>query len=167
MEKKLRPKQERFVAEYLVDLNASQAAIRAGYSPKRANAIGYDLLTKTDIQAALHVAMLERQCRTEVQQDDALLSLKRIKDANMLDYAAWSGDELALVPSAELTREQAYCIQEVSIDKDGRVKIKLHDKVAAALGLLKHTSPNDEDGPKKIEVEIKLIGAAGNANSQD
>ena len=165
MEKKLRLKQQRFVEEYLIDLNATQAAIRAGYSPKRANAIGYDLLTKTDIQAALHVAMLERQRRTEVRQDDALLSLKHIMDANILDYAAWTGDELALVPSEKLTREQAYCIQEASIDKDGRVKIKLHDKVAAALGILKHTAPNDdEDGPKKIEVEIKLIGAAGNAN---
>ena len=49
----LKPKQPRFVAEYLVDLNATQAAIRAGYSVKTARVIGAENLTKPDIQAAM------------------------------------------------------------------------------------------------------------------
>ena len=54
---KLTPKQKLFVAEYLVDLNATQAAIRAGYSEKRASEIGYQLLRKTTVQAAIQEAM--------------------------------------------------------------------------------------------------------------
>lgn len=50
---KLTPKQERFVSEYLVDLNATQAAIRAGYSEHTAKAIGHENLTKPDIAAAI------------------------------------------------------------------------------------------------------------------
>ncbi len=49
----LTPKQARFVEEYLIDLNATQAAIRAGYSAKTARAMGCENLTKPDIQAAV------------------------------------------------------------------------------------------------------------------
>ena len=66
---KLTPKQKRFVAEYLVDLNATQAAIRAGYSEKRASEIGYQLLQKTTVQAAIQEAMADREERTGVTQD--------------------------------------------------------------------------------------------------
>ena len=65
----LTPKQKTFVQEYLVDLNATQAAVRAGYSQKRASEIGYQLLQKTTVQAAIHDAMEARQQRTEVTQD--------------------------------------------------------------------------------------------------
>jgi hypothetical protein len=53
MPRALNPKQQRFVAEYLIDLNATQAAVRAGYSAKTARKIGSRLLTKEDIQAAI------------------------------------------------------------------------------------------------------------------
>lgn len=49
----LTEKQKRFVAEYLIDLNATQAAIRAGYSPKTAKSVGSENLTKPDIAAAI------------------------------------------------------------------------------------------------------------------
>ena len=54
-------KQNRFVSEYLIDLNAKQAAIRAGYSERRAGEIGYQLLHKTTIQAAIQKSMKNRQ----------------------------------------------------------------------------------------------------------
>lgn len=57
-------KQKRFVEEYLIDLNATQAAIRAGYSPDTAKSIGSENLTKPDIQARIAKAMAERSKRT-------------------------------------------------------------------------------------------------------
>ena len=69
---KLTPKQERFVAEYLIDLNATQAALRAGYSEKNAGKIGFQLLEKTRIQAAIHAEMKKRGQRTEITADMVL-----------------------------------------------------------------------------------------------
>jgi phage terminase small subunit len=68
-ELKLTPKQRIFVAEYMIDLNATQAAIRAGYSENTAQAIGAENLTKPLIQAALDKRMEERAKRTEVTAD--------------------------------------------------------------------------------------------------
>jgi phage terminase small subunit len=65
----LTPKQQRFVQEYLIDLNATQAAIRAGYSPKTARSIGDENLTKPDIAAAIAAAQDERRERVELTQD--------------------------------------------------------------------------------------------------
>ena len=74
----LTPKQARFVAEYLIDLNATQAAIRAGYSEKTAQAIGAENLTKPMVAAAIHAAQTERAKRTEITQDRVLQELGRI-----------------------------------------------------------------------------------------
>lgn len=74
----LTAKQERFVQEYLVDLNATQAAIRAGYSERTARAIGMENLTKPDIQAAIHTAMEQRSKRVEITQDRVLQEYARL-----------------------------------------------------------------------------------------
>lgn len=66
---KLTPKQQRFVDEYIIDLNATQACIRAGYSEKTAKEIGAENLTKPNIQQAIQQAMNERQQRTQIDQD--------------------------------------------------------------------------------------------------
>lgn len=68
-------KQQRFVDEYLVDFNASQAAIRAGYSEKTAGAIGFENLKKPEIQAAIVKAIKARSERTEIDQDYVLKML--------------------------------------------------------------------------------------------
>ncbi len=72
----LTAKQHAFVEEYLVDMNATQAAIRAGYSPKTAHTIGHENLSKPDIGAALQKARAERSERTEITADWILKSLK-------------------------------------------------------------------------------------------
>lgn len=70
--KKLTAKQKRFVEEYLIDLNATQAAIRAGYSERTAHSIGHELLRKPEIQAAIAEKMAERSKRVEVTADRVL-----------------------------------------------------------------------------------------------
>ena len=76
--KKLAPKQAAFVNEYLIDLNATQAAIRAGYSKRTAKSIGQRLLTFVDVQSALQKAQDARVKRTEINQDSVLENIVRI-----------------------------------------------------------------------------------------
>lgn len=73
----LTPKQARFVAEYLVDLNATQAAIRAGYSEKTARQAGSENLSKPDIQEAIEEAQQARSKRTGIDQDEVVRGLKK------------------------------------------------------------------------------------------
>lgn len=79
----LTPKQRRFVDEYLVDLNATQAAVRAGYSPKTARAIGCENLTKPDIQALIAERQTSRAETTEITQEYVLANVKEILERCM------------------------------------------------------------------------------------
>lgn len=81
---KLTPKQQRFVQEYLIDLNATQAAIRAGYSQRTANEIGCENLAKPSIKAALQSALAARAKETEI---DAAWVLKRLAEEYDADLA--------------------------------------------------------------------------------
>ena len=78
---KLTPKQQRFVEEYLVDLNATQAAIRAGYSERNADKIGSELLGKTRVAEAIREAKQERSERVQMTQDSVLEGIMRCTQA--------------------------------------------------------------------------------------
>ena len=78
----LTPKQQRFVDEYLIDLNATQAAIRAGYSEKTARSIGQRLLTNVDIQKAIEEAQSKRAEQTQI---DAAYVLRRLVEIDQMD----------------------------------------------------------------------------------
>ena len=84
---KLTAKQQRFCDEYLIDLNATQAAIRAGYSEKRASEQAYQLLQKTTVQNHIAELQKEREKRTEITQDRVLHELALIAFAKASDYA--------------------------------------------------------------------------------
>jgi phage terminase small subunit len=73
----LNPKQKMFVAEYLIDANAHGSAIRAGYSPKTAYSIGYNLLKKVDIQKALQKAIDKRSAKAEITAAYVLNNIKQ------------------------------------------------------------------------------------------
>lgn len=79
----LTPRQRRFVDEYLVDLNGTQAAIRAGYSVSGARAHACKLLTNANIQAAISVAMSQRKERTELTADEVIRDLREVRDICM------------------------------------------------------------------------------------
>lgn len=81
----LTAKQQAFVAEYLIDLNATQAALRAGYSEKTAGSIGNENLKKPEIQEAISDARKKRAERTEVDQDYVIRKLKEIADKEASD----------------------------------------------------------------------------------
>lgn len=79
----LTPKQAAFVAEYLVDLNATQASIRAGYSEKSAARIGVELLNKTQVREAVARAQAQRAERVEITADYVLSNLQEIVERSM------------------------------------------------------------------------------------
>jgi phage terminase small subunit len=145
----LTAKQQRFVEEYLVDLNATQAAIRAGYSEKTARAIGCENLTKPDVQEAIEAAQLERSKRTEITADRVLSELGKLGFSNMMDYMRIGSNGDPFTDFSAITRDQAAAIAEVTVEdfKDGRgedardvrkIRFKLTDKRAALVDLGRH-----------------------------
>ena len=105
-------RQKCFVEEYLIDLNATQAAIRAGYSPKTAKDIGCENLTKPNIQRAIAEQMAERSKRTGVNQDRVVRELAKIAFVKLTDIVDANGqikstvtdDDLACVESLKYKR---------------------------------------------------------------
>lgn len=82
---RLTDRQRQFVEEYLVDLNATQAAIRAGYSQKTAEQLGYQLLQKPLVQAEIQAAMERRAKRTGITQDRVVEELGKVAFAEAAD----------------------------------------------------------------------------------
>ena len=131
-------KQKRFIEEYLIDLNATQAAIRAGYSPDTAKSIGSENLTKPDIQARIAKAMAERSRRTGVNADRVVMELAKIAFVNAKDVI---NTETATVKAGALPEDTA-AIQSVKVKtfgEDGLEReIKMADKLKALELLGKH-----------------------------
>ena len=88
-------KQKRFITEFLVDLNATQAAIRAGYSRRTAYSIGQENLKKPEIRQAIDTAMKEREARTEITADYVLTNLREIVDRCMQKQPVFTKGEQA------------------------------------------------------------------------
>lgn len=137
----LTPKQERFVAEYLVDLNATQAAIRAGYSAKTAQEQGSRLLSNVMVAAAIKAKQVELAAKHDVTVERIIAELARIGFSDMRKLMTWGPDGVKLKSSDELSDDEALAIAEVSetTTKDGgSLKLKVHDKRAALVDLGKH-----------------------------
>lgn len=144
-------KQKRFIEEYLIDLNATQAAIRAGYSPETAGSIGNENLKKPEIRARIDKAMAERSKRTGINQDRVLYELAKLAFVNPADVIDF--DE-AMIRS-DAVEEDLACIQSVKVktmsgDKGDMTEreVRMYDKKAALELLGKHL------GMFKDKVEI-------------
>ena len=142
-------RRERFAEEYIVDLNVTQAAIRAGYSPKSAHVTGQRLLKHAKVIATIRQLKLKRSERLEISADRVIHELARIGFANMADYINVTADGDAFVDLSALDRDKAAAISEVTVEdfKDGRgedardvrrIKFKLADKRGALVDLGRH-----------------------------
>lgn len=130
-------KQKRFVEEYLIDLNATQAAIRAGYSPDTAGSIGAENLKKPEIKNRIDKAMAERSRRTGINQDRVLQELARIGFAKITDVV--DPDTAKIRPDA--SEDDLACIQSIKIKPNEfgtEREVKLYDKKSALVDLGKH-----------------------------
>lgn len=115
--KTLTGKQKLFVAEYLIDLNATRAAIAAGYSKKSANQIGSELLGKTAVRAAIEARNQKRLDKLDISAEKVLQEIALLGFANMADYIQIDNNGNAYVDLSKLTREQAAAIQEIKVDE--------------------------------------------------
>ncbi len=179
----LTPKQEMFCREYLIDLNGTQAAIRAGYSPKTANEQAAGLLAKPSIQEYVQSLMDRRAKRIEVTADMVLDELRKIGFADIRKAVKWGIAPLdftsenaspnglniypvSLVPSETIDEDTVAAVAEISLTQAG-VKLKMHDKLSALEKLGKHLKlftdkvENqflDKDGkPADASVTVKYI----------
>lgn len=135
---KLTEKQKRFVAEYLVDLNATQAAIRAGYSPKTANRIGSQNLSKVDVQTEIEKRRASLRNKLEITQEKVIEELAAVAFANGADFAQVTKTGLVrIIPTEDIPQDKRKAIASIKEGQYG-TEVKVHDKVKALELLAKH-----------------------------
>ena len=135
------PRQERFVHEYLIDLNATQAAVRAGYSKHSVKSSAWRLLARPQVKVAVAEGMAARAARTQVTADRVVQELAAIAFTDLRQVADWGPEGIVAKPAAELNPTAARAVAEVSESGSGasrRVKVKLHDKKGALDLLARH-----------------------------
>ena len=152
---KMTAKQQRFCDEYLIDLNATQAAIRAGYSVDSAKEIGCENLSKPNIQSAIAKAMAERSKRTGVNQDRVVLELAKMAFVNIDDVV----DVKTGSVKENASKDDLACIQSIKYKKSDGVngtsverEVKITDKKSALELLGKHLGMWND----KIDVSVAL-----------
>lgn len=126
----LTDKQKAFVNEYLIDLNATQAAIRAGYSAKNAGKIGSQLLEKTRVSAEIQKAMAKREKRTEITQDRVLKELATIGFFQITDFMKVDKGQLVIKDTSDVDLENIPAISGIKATQFG-LDVRFHDKVKA------------------------------------
>lgn len=147
---KLTAKQIRFVDEYMVDFNATQAAIRAGYKAKTAHVIGAENLRKPKIAEEIARRQKDLQRRTEVTQDRVVKELARVAFADATDYACvetltyenedGTVSQVQIVSPKDtdtLSDDQRAAIAGIKHGANG-IEVKLHDKIKALELLGRH-----------------------------
>lgn len=127
---KLTDKQKRFVDEYLIDLNASAACVRAGYKTKNSDQVGFELLGKTLVSEAIQEAIKEREQRTEITADRVVQELWNIvtADANSIvelrrcccRYCWGTNNKYQLTPNEMRARENSYAVEKEQSEKEGK-----------------------------------------------
>lgn len=176
---KLTDRQERFCQEYLVDLNGTQAAIRAGYSQKTAQMQASRLLLNVMVQNRIQELKQERQKRVEVTQDRIIEELSYIAFSKASDYARVVEKELqvevggTMVPvydkdgnpvlyrtvepvlTDELTEEQKRAIAVIKRGRDG-FEIKPYDKERALEALGKHLGMFVDRVEADVDTELHI-----------
>ena len=168
---KLTAKQQRFCDEYLIDLNATQAAIRAGY--KRSDYTDTNankLLENTRIKETIEKAMAERSKRTGISQDRVIQELARIAFVNPIDVIntengsvsdSASDDDLACIQSVK--------VKTMSSDKgwSEEREVKLNDKMKALELLGKHLGMFKDKVELDTDMELNITVDYGDGDNEE
>lgn len=167
------PKQQAFVREYLIDLNATQAAIRAGYSAKTAGQIGPELLGKTKIRDAIQEEMDRRGRRIEINADKVLGEIAKLsfadirkiftEDGRLLPAHMLPDDIAASISSIEVVTTRVPGSEPVEVEHTS--KIKFWDKRGSLELLGKHlklfSDKLEVTGPNGGPLEFRQINVTG------
>lgn len=175
---KLTAKERRFIDEYLIDLNATQAAARAGYSKRTAEQQGYQLLRRPRVAEAITAQQRKIATKLEVTQERVVAELAKIGFSDIRKAVTWRTCEreianeedlepqghggslkrsramsvnlVELLSSDDLDDDTAAAISEISQTDKGGLKVKFHDKRAALVDLAKYLG--------MFKDEVKLVG---------
>lgn len=159
-------KQNKFVREYLIDLNGTRAAIRAGYSVKTAAEQASRLLRNVKVQEAIETAMARRSRRTGVIQDRVLNELAKLAFVQITDVIDPDSAEI----KRDAAEEDLACIQSVRIKPNEwgvEREVKLYDKKSALellgrhLGMFKDNLNVTIETSQKLDDIISQIGGEG------
>jgi len=170
---KLTAKQERFCNEYLVDLNATAAARRAGYSEKTANQIAFKNLMRSDIQHYIQQRQIQLKNKLEITQEMVLqeyakiafMDIRRFYDANgrLLPPHELDDDAAAALASIDVEENFGYDKElDQRVKKGETKKIRLHSKIEALESIGKHLGffekDNEQNKPTAIfATKIEII----------
>lgn len=160
----LTEKQQRFIEEYLVDLNAKQAAIRAGYSEKGAEVTGSKLLANPKVSAAVSTARDQQSQRTLIEADRVIKELAVTALSDLGEVMDFSGDTLRMRPASQIPENARRAISSIKVKRriegegeDARevevIEFRMYDKLSALDKLAKHLGlyPGGKH-PKKVDV---------------
>lgn len=143
----LTARQERFVDEYLVDLNATQAAIRAGYSEKTAEQIGYQLLQKTSVAAAVAAKQQARSEKTELDERWILERLRENVERSMV-----------AVPVMVFDRDKKEMVETGEYTYQGNVANKALELIGKHRGMFAERHEHRHGGAVTVRVRIEREG---------
>ncbi len=167
----LNAKQKRFCDEYVIDLNATQSAIRAGYSEKTAGSIGQRLLKNVEIQNEINAINEKRTTKTGITAERVLTELGKIAFSDLKEYLSFNENGVTFRDSEEV---DGTLINEVSsqetVTRRGsgdnkeetirvNLKMRLHDKMKALELLGKHLnifSDNNDNNNEKQAINITI-----------
>lgn len=149
------PKQQRFIEEYMIDLNGTAAAIRTGYSPKTARVQAAKMLTIPIIKSSVLSLKAERAQRLRVDADEVLENWVLFNRSNIADYLDAAGN----VDLSQCTRDQLQALSEystdVTTDSDGKrhvkTKIRLVDRLRSSEMTAKHIGLFEADNRQKAD----------------
>lgn len=177
---KLNPKQKKFCSEYLIDLNATQAAIRAGYSEKSAPITGCRMLINAKVQEYISELQIILQKKVSITAESVVAELARIGFAKINDFVnvveferkrdIFSEDvnetlepeitKIKIVDiklTGEMSADNISAISSIKQGKDG-IELKLHDKVKALELLGRHLGIFEKDNlQSKAELTVKTV----------
>lgn len=170
----LTDKQARFVDEYLVDLNATQAAVRAGYSAKTASVIGAENLAKPNIQKAIQARQEELKIKTEITQEWVVERYRRIVEG--CDKRLFFRDDGSLKPPSQWSAEMGMAVQGFEVEEFGDEglavsvsKLRFQDVRAALDSLARHLGMFNDKVKLDVDVSLaeRLVRARGRLNDDE
>lgn len=168
----LTDRQRIFCSEYLVDLNATQAAIRAGFSPKYANRGGCRLMGIPQVKAEIQKLMKMREAKVQITAEEVLAQLVTIARANAADFAEIAVKEgldkagnpieirqVEIKPTCDLDQTKQAALAGIKQSTSG-VEIKLYDKLKALELLMRHMGMLREktENSGNVEITVELAG---------
>lgn len=150
----LTDKQERFCREYIVDLNATRAAIAAGYSEKTARQSASRLLTNVNVQNEIQQLKKAVADKLDVDAEWMLRHLINQVEANTLNAFEYAGPAgIVLEDLKALPREIQICIKKVKQNKGG-IEVQFEDKQRALEMIARHIGFFEKDNIAKVEIDV-------------